>query len=220
MRVIYSLKLERETMKKIDFKQETFGYPEKGEPGFKGGGVYGKPFKDMHHQTAFLKMCFDYEIWDSDHKRVPLSFGKNSKNVLVQLWKKAEDLKEFKELIKCDPKARLLQFTGVLLGEDTDFLHSFVSAENYETLSDVGGLKVGNSSFNIVIPNGYGDGRTLVSLNGKGTFNTEAFNFWGTLKGDNIGIYSYDCGDEVIKTISGNFGVFYKNGLIILEEWI
>jgi len=205
-------------MTKTDFKNETFGYAQRGELGFRSGAVYGKEYKDMHERTAFLKKCFDYYVF-SDGEKVKLSFKKDSKNVLAKLWKNAKDLKDFKKLIMEDKEARLMQFTGEWLKDDTEFLQSFVSDDAIYTMSDAGGLKIGTNGFNVIAPNGAGDGSTVVSFLKKDSFNSSAFNFWTSINGNEINLYSYDCGNEIARTVNGKYGIYFKDGLIVFEEW-
>lgn len=94
--------------------------------------------------------------------------------------------------------------------------------ENWiRTSSDAGGLKVGNDSFSVIIPNGYGDGDMYVAVVSKGCLNHDMLNFWTVISGDKLQIYDYDCGTEanVINTLSGRYGVFFGYGFVVLEKW-
>lgn len=75
------------------------------------------------------------------------------------------------------------------------------------TESDVASVKVGNENFTMLIPNGYGDGTTLVVV-ADNKEETEGFNFFTIIEGDIINIYDHDCGNDVADTISGEFYVF------------
>ena len=207
-------------MTKKDFMNETFGFSVIGDAAFRSGKIYGSKFKNVDMGVAHLRRCFDYEIWDNEHKRIPLSF-KSSKNVLVKLWKKAKNLKEFLQLIKEDKKASLTQFAGELLKDDRSFLKQFINKEqSFVTSSDMGGVKIGTDGFSIVMPNGYGDTpRNRVSINERGSFNSSAFTFWTSISGKEINIYDYDCGDNIVVTLSGRYGVYYNNRVIIFEKW-
>lgn len=207
-------------MTKKDFMNETFGFKVEGEVGFRSGKIYGKKFKGIDMGLAHLRRCFDYEIWDEEHKRIPLSF-KSSKNVLVRLWKKAKTVEDFKKLIKEDKQASLTQFAGELLKNDRDFLKQFINEEQcFETSSEMGGIKIGTNGFSVIAPNGYGDTfRNIVSINERGTFNSSAFTFWTSIQGEEINIYDHDCGDNISITLSGRYGVYYNDRVIIFERW-
>ena len=87
----------------------------------------------------------------------------------------------------------------------------------FKTVSDIGGVKIGNDKFTVIIPNGYGDGDTRIAIVNRGEINDNMFNFFTFIEGD-INIYSYDCGDDVVKTISGKYGVYYWEGFVIFEK--
>ncbi len=88
-----------------------------------------------------------------------------------------------------------------------------------QTISDIGGLKIGNDSFSINIPNGYGDGDMYYTVLGKGCFNHDMLDYFTSVRGTEINIYDYDCGDEILETISGRFGIYYGYGFVVLEKW-
>lgn len=87
----------------------------------------------------------------------------------------------------------------------------------FKTMSDIGGVKIGNDKFTVIIPNGYGDGDTRIAIVNRGEINDNMFNFFTFIEGD-INIYSYDCGDDVVRTISGKYGVYYWEGFVIFEK--
>lgn len=88
----------------------------------------------------------------------------------------------------------------------------------FKTTSDVGGVKIGNDNFSIIIPNGYGDGVTRIAIVNRGDINENMFTFFTSVEGC-INIFSYDCGDEVERTIFGKYGVYYCEGFVIFERW-
>lgn len=84
-----------------------------------------------------------------------------------------------------------------------------------KTSSDAGSVKVGVSNMSVLVPNGYGDGITRVSIfdNSEG-FNDSMMSYFTTVKGTNIIIYDYDCGDVAATTISGRYNIYYYSGLV------
>ena len=40
-----------------------------------------------------------------------------------------------------------------------------------------------------------------------------------SIQGEEINIYTYDCGDAVARTISRRFGVFCGEGFVVFEKW-
>lgn len=91
--------------------------------------------------------------------------------------------------------------------------------EKFNTISDVGGVLVGNKNFGVLLQNGCGDGETYIAIlrqkdknliPSKARFNTK---IEGT-----INIYNYDCGrrikENIITTIRGVYFVYYLDNYI------
>ena len=97
------------------------------------------------------------------------------------------------------------------------------AAETLLTMSDVGSVKVGiEGKCTILIPNGNGDGTTEVRLVPSRAYIPEGAEFLTSIEGEEIGIFSYDCGPEVVKTLSGRFGIYNMHadhGIVIFEKW-
>lgn len=96
------------------------------------------------------------------------------------------------------------------------------------TISDIGSAKIGiDGQFTLDVPNGYGDGDTAVIICDKDEYKPEDYALWASVRGNNINIYDYDCGGEVIETLSGKYGiyvagdrgVFLNKGAVIFEKW-
>lgn len=84
-----------------------------------------------------------------------------------------------------------------------------------KTSSDAGSVKVGVDNMSILVPNGYGDGITRVAIFGDSrAFNDSMMSYFTTIKGENMIIYDYDCGDVAATTISGRYGIYYYSGLV------
>lgn len=95
--------------------------------------------------------------------------------------------------------------------------------ERLYTASDVGGVKIGiEGKCTICIPNGYGDGPTEVRIVPNRDYIPYGARFLTTVEGEEIGIFSYDCWSEVVKTLSGRFGIYNMHadhGIVIFERW-
>lgn len=102
----------------------------------------------------------------------------------------------------------------------------------FKTASDVGSLLVGNEEFQVLIPNGYGDGITRVAVFNKGTSDYGvAFRIMSDMMDSHRGpclqgkfnIYPYDCCnptvDEPCKTLEGRYYAYYYDGLIAFVEY-
>lgn len=78
----------------------------------------------------------------------------------------------------------------------------------FETESDAGSLKIGNSEFSILINNNIGDGVTCVAIfnNEKEFYNADLMDFTTLIQG-HFYIYNYDCGECVCKELNGKYVV-------------
>lgn len=95
-----------------------------------------------------------------------------------------------------------------------------LGARVFKTMSDAGGVRVGNDSFSIVIGNGRGDGVTRVAVLKKGEWNDSFLNFKEMISGNEINIYDYDCGGSVAVTLEpSRYGVYTGNGFVVFEQW-
>lgn len=96
--------------------------------------------------------------------------------------------------------------------------------KKFTTYSDAGSLKIGNENFQILIPNGYGDGKTYVHLCEKGelpdNIKEQPWLFFTSFSGNDINIYDYDGdGAHVVMSISGRFGVYSDHRHVYIERW-
>lgn len=106
----------------------------------------------------------------------------------------------------------------------------------FKTASDVGSLLVGNEEFQVLIPNGYGDGTTRVAVFNKTDSDFDvnsdydvAFRIMpdmmdsGPCLYGEFNIYPYDCCnptvDEPCKTLEGRYWTYYYDGLIAFVEY-
>ena len=91
-----------------------------------------------------------------------------------------------------------------------------IGKKQSKTISDVGGLKIGNSDFSIIVPNGIGDGETRVAIVEK--FDEKLLKFFTSIEGK-FNIYKYDCGNEIVETIEGKYGIFNGESFVVLVKW-
>lgn len=159
---------------------------------------------------------------------------KNSflKQCLLNEW--AESFQECKAILEASETSE--QVIRSILGSDTlkgSQVYAELSKTRHDhwkrvrddienwtcTTSDAGGLKIGNASFSVIVPNGYGDGVMRYTVVEKGCFNSSMLEFWTDISGDSIHIYDHDCGLNIIETMSGRYGVYYGYGFVVLEHW-
>jgi hypothetical protein len=93
--------------------------------------------------------------------------------------------------------------------------------KNFETVSDLGSLRIGNDDFTLLLPNGYGDCENDVTITDTDNIDEtelKGFNFMGSLKvenGKDMFIYHSDIDDEYYdkeKLESGEYNIYrYTN---------
>lgn len=100
----------------------------------------------------------------------------------------------------------------------------------FKTASYVGSLLVGNEEFQVLIPNGHGDGTTRVAVFNKADSDfdvasrvmSDMMDSGPYLYGE-FNIYPYDCSDPTVdepcKTLEGRYWTYYYDGLIAFVEY-
>lgn len=148
---------------------------------------------------------------------------KGSRQIILDYWEKADTLDEFKELVFSDERLKNNQGYAELSRESDKHwyrVRQMFGDRCFKTDSDVGSVKIGTKNFKINISNGYGDGVTRVAIFNKGDFfNSSMMNFSGTSLHGEFDIYSYDCGEEVLKSLEGDYSVYYYEGLVAFVEF-
>ena len=99
-------------------------------------------------------------------------------------------------------------------------IREMFGSRQFKTVSDAGGLLVGDENFNLIIPNGAGDGTTRVAVfDDPDDFNGDLMTFFTQITGE-FGIYGYDCNRscEPIKKITGRYSAYFYSGLIALVK--
>lgn len=90
------------------------------------------------------------------------------------------------------------------------------ASKYFTTLSDVGGVKVGNNYSFFIISNGKGDGNTIVAIfDNAEDFNEDMLTNRSAIpiSGHHC-IYEYDCGDNVKARLDGNYFVYGSDGFV------
>jgi hypothetical protein len=94
---------------------------------------------------------------------------------------------------------------------------------------DGGTIMLGNETSRVCFPNDFGDGEFTVTVTTKktyGEYRNHEFKWLGTVEGNNIHIYSYDCpiedelNDSILYTLpEGRWAVYALYCNILLELW-
>lgn len=172
----------------------------------------------------------------------------DKRNVALDEWEEnsAEHNAFIKELIA---KAKDIQnFADLYLDKDTAKANNYYKSYRYQrflkiyasyygdalwnyyremfgdkckhTESDAGALKIGNKGFSVLYKNGYGDGTMRYAVfEDKKAFYGDEMRYEGQFEGDDIHIYSYDCGDDINETLpAGKYQVFSYRGLVAIVK--
>lgn len=140
-----------------------------------------------------------------------------------QLWAQAETVEDFESRILSsdDPSITMSQAYAELsrLRDGHWYrLRAMLGSRVKKTYSDAGSLAVGCAQCRFYIPNRSGDGVMRYAVVGKREWNHGMADFTTMIDGD-LDIYDCDCGYDISETISGRFGVYVYDGIVILERW-
>lgn len=135
------------------------------------------------------------------------------------LWKSAVSRQDFIKAIQADDDLKLGQACGILSRGDFFFIRQMIGDRQIKTLSDAGGVRVGTDGFQVIIPNGRGDGETRVGIIPAGSpFNTDCLNYFTSLCG-HFTVYDSDCGQfSPVAELTGDFSVYFGAGFVVFVE--
>lgn len=97
-------------------------------------------------------------------------------------------------------------------------IRKMIGDKQFKTIADMGGVKIGNDNFSIIIPSGGGDGCVRVAIVNRGGINKNMLDFFTSVRGK-INIFSCDCGDDIKCTITGEYGIYQREGFVVFEKW-
>lgn len=161
----------------------------------------------QYHYTKNDNIIFDYVCYKVDIKSIEKEITK-LQNICERLKNDNEYTKIYKKTLK--KIEELKKELSELKKADRITLYTF---------SDVGSVKIGNDNFNILVPNGYGDGCTTVLILGKNEEPRENNHYICTIEGD-YSIYSYDLGDEVIYQLYGKYNIYNSHNSVVVFKKI
>lgn len=151
-----------------------------------------------------------------------------------KLYESCKTYDEFEKRVlnkECD--SNIVYSLISIYGKDSEYhwyrIRDLFGDRCFKTYSDVGGLLVGNENFQVLIPNGKGDGTTRVAVFKKndsvsvGLIELMMDRKHGPTLNGKFNIYSYDCDnpekDEPLKTLDGRYFTYYYDGLIAFVEY-
>lgn len=168
---------------------------------------------ELEMKIKFLKKCMSNIKGDFEDCFMPfIEEAKNDDMKLIELLLASED-----------EKILMSQAYAVASRLDLDGQHwkrvrHMLGEKCKKTISDAGSLKIGNESFSINISNGYGDGETKYAILERNELNDDMMDFLTSVEGT-LNIYSYDCGSHINETISGRYGIYRYDGIIVFKKW-
>ena len=157
----------------------------------------------------------------ADFWKLCVRFGENS--AFSQLWEQSKTVEDFENrILRSDnPEITMSQaYAELSRCRDNHWyrLRAMLGDRVKKTYSDAGSLAVGCAQCRFYIPNRSGDGVMRYAVVGKREWNHGMADFTTMIDGD-LDIYDCDCGYDISETISGRFGVYVYDGIVILERW-
>lgn len=151
-----------------------------------------------------------------------------------ELYEKCNSYDEFeKRVLNKECNSNIVYSLISMYGKNRDFhwnrIRDLFGDRCFKTYSDVGSLLVGNEYFQVLIPNGMGDGTTRVAVFEKGDdvygglIELMMDRKHGPMLNGKFNIYSYDCDnpsvDEPYKTLEGRYFTYYYDGFVAFVEY-
>lgn len=166
------------------------------------------------HETKdnFLRRCMD-----SEHSA--------NQELIDVCAADAKDVEEFIDLYLSHKEEVGSQFYGELLMREMPdrvfyAIREQFGVRQFKVISDAGAVRIGNDTFSVLIPNGYGDGVTRVAFFEKSEFVLEhLMTYYTSISTSGAYIYDYDCsGGNPVKTLAGNYAVYRACGFVALVK--
>lgn len=150
---------------------------------------------------------------------------------LMKLWRKAENFKDFIRMVvnSDDREVKFSDFATFYFGNvspDWYYRREFCSVfgkEVIKTSSDAGCLKLGCNGLNVLVSNHFGDAMNRVAIFDHVGMDHAVSHLFPhsdvTLQGEEINVYGYDCGEDVVYTLSGMWHVYSDDRFFALVKW-
>lgn len=180
----------------------------------------------MKYNKVFMTSIFKANTGKDFHAQECVRFVKNDKG-LMKAWRKADDLRGFLSAVRADEALKWSAFTVYWFGTvnfDWYYRREYCgkfAAKLFKTTSDVGAVKIGVNGMELLISNYYGDGTNRVAVFDSFTpYVSWMFRHGGDrIRGKEIKVYSYDCGDEVACTLSGSYTIHVDDRFVAFVKY-
>lgn len=181
----------------------------------KGKSINLKNLNYNSDPTEFWKICVADMFEEYNSAQI-------ASQKFLAMFNAAEDLQAFEKMIleSSDFDVIMTQAYAMLSKYREGHwyrLRAMMGDKCRKTESDAGGLKIGDDRFSVLI-NGGGDGITRYAVFNRDEWNHNMATFNTSIEGT-FNIYTYDCGDEIAETLSGRYGIYTYNGMVIFESW-
>ena len=180
----------------------------------------------MKYSREYMIKTFKSEVSKFYQADECVRFLKDDKD-LMRLWKKSADLQSFLHAVETSQDLKWSTFALYWFGtikNDWFYRRSYCAkfaTEFHKTTSDVGALKIGVNGMKLLISNRYGDGLNRVAIFDHDPGHVSwLFPYGGDIiKGKAINVYEYDCGENVICTLSGSYVIYSDDRFFALVKY-
>lgn len=169
-------------------------------------------YVDSFYKDGFLRACMDNSF--------------NTKQSIVDSCAAAaDDVEEFIDLYIEHEEEAGTQFYAELVKRERPnklfyAIRHIFGERQFKTMSDAGSLRIANSTFALLIPNGYGDGVTRAAVfEDRDSFSGDnLLSFFTIFETPQAFVYDYDCGGVPVAELSGRYAAYYGEGFVALVK--
>ena len=180
----------------------------------------------MKYNKEYMTAIFKANTGKDFHAQECVRLVRDNKE-LMKAWRKADDLCGFMDAVKSDEALKWSAFAVYWNGtvySDWYYRREYCgkfAAKFFKTTSDIGAVKVGLNGMELLISNYYGDGTNRVAVfDSCDNYVSWMFRHGGDrIRGKDIKVYAYDCGEEVACTLSGSYTVYADERFIALVKY-
>lgn len=180
----------------------------------------------MQYNKKFMLETFRAETTKGYHAQECVRFMKQNKD-LMSLWRKSTDFEAFLHTVRSSDMMKWSEFAIYWYGTvrpdwyyRREYCGKFASGF-HKTASDVGALKIGVDGMDLLLKNYYGDGINRVAVFDKyDPYVSWLFPHGGNIiRGEALRVYGYDCGTDVVCTLSGSYIIYTDDRFFALVKY-
>ena len=180
----------------------------------------------MLWNRKYMYDTFYHDTFDNIKSMDCVRFVKSDKE-LMKIWRKSECLWDFIKTVREDDLLKWSDFALYWYGHGRpdwyyrrEYCGKFAS-RLFKTTSDIGAVKIGVDGMELLVGNYYGDGINRVAVFDRPSpYVSWLFPHGGNhIRGKELKVYSYDCGNEVACTLSGAYAIYADDRFIALVKY-